>query len=251
MPEPTAPSARFRSARFWLVTLAALVVMVVTASLGRWQLGRAQLKLDLQASIEARGAQPALDTPAVLAVASTEALLHRQAQLQGQWVAAATVWLENRPMAGRSGFIVVTPLRLEGSERTVLVQRGWVPRDFQDRTRLPALDTPQGMVQVRGRLAPPPSRLFEPGAAAPGPIRQNIELAAYARETGLALLDLSLLQTGDAGDGLLRDWPRFAADVSKHHGYAFQWFGLCALTGLLYVWFQFIAPRRQRHRPAP
>lgn len=154
-------------------------------------------------------------------------------------------------MAGRSGFIVVTPLRLEGSDRTVLVQRGWVPRDFQDRTRLPALDTPQGMVQVRGRLAPPPSRLFEPGAAAPGPIRQNIELAAYARETGLALLDLSLLQTGDAGDGLLRDWPRFAADVSKHHGYAFQWFGLCALTGLLYVWFQFIAPRRQRHRPAP
>jgi surfeit locus 1 family protein len=37
-------------------------------------------------------------------------------------------------------------------------------------------------------------------------------------------------------------------DVAKHHGYAFQWFALCALIGLLYVWFQLIAPLRARRR---
>jgi len=37
--------------------------------------------------------------------------------------------------------------------------------------------------------------------------------------------------------------------VDKHYGYAFQWFGLCGLMALLYVWFQivrrFIRPRSQ------
>ena len=44
---------------------------------------------------------------------------------------------------------------------------------------------------------------------------------------------------------VLRQWPRPAADVHKHYGYAFQWFGLCALIAILYVWFQFIQPRRR------
>jgi len=65
------------------------------------------------------------------------------------------------------------------------------------------------------------------------------------------LLGVSVLQTGDADDGLQRDWPRITADVHKHHGYAFQWFGLCTLAGVLYVWFQFISPRRKRTSHGP
>jgi surfeit locus 1 family protein len=40
-----------------------------------------------------------------------------------------------------------------------------------------------------------------------------------------------------------------ASGVEKHHGYAFQWFGLSGLISLLYVWFQIVQPRRQK-RPA-
>ena len=54
---------------------------------------------------------------------------------------------------------------------------------------------------------------------------------------------------GDASEGLQRDWPVVGTGVDKHYGYAFQWFGLCGLMALLYVWFQivrrFIRPRRQ------
>mgnify|MGYP000679766094 CR=1 FL=1 len=63
----------------------------------------------------------------------------------------------------------------------------------------------------------------------------------------LAVSQFTLL--GDARDGLLRDWPVVGAGVEKHYGYAFQWFGLCGLIALLYVWFQivrrFIRPRSQ------
>ncbi|MDP1686501.1 SURF1 family protein [Hydrogenophaga sp.] len=236
-------SARLRIA---VVTAATVFTMAVTASLGFWQLDRARQKLDLQDQINQRANLPAWQTGDLLQASDPMAGLHRPAQLRGEWVADASVFLDNRQMATRNGFILVTPLRLTGSQRAVLVQRGWVPRDFTDRSRVPTIDTPSGEVQVEGRLAPPPGKLYQLGEAGTGAIRQNIDLNAFAQETGLDLLVVSVQQAGDSPEGLLREWPRAAVGVDKHHGYAFQWFGLCALAGLLYVWFQFISPRRKR-----
>jgi surfeit locus 1 family protein len=69
-------------------------------------------------------------------------------------------------------------------------------------------------------------------------------LAQFRAETGLALLDLAVRQTGAPSEGLLRDWPAPASGVEKHYGYAAQWWALSFLITALYVWFQFIAPRR-------
>lgn len=238
--------------RFWIVTAAALVAIAATASLGRWQLNRADQKLALQASMGERSALPALDNAGLLSAVSGQdasgaaSVHHRAVVLTGQWVPQAQVFLDNRQMDGRVGFFHVMPLRLDGSERVVLVQRGWAPRDFQDRTRVPDVLTPPGPVRIEGRLAPPPAQLYQLGEAAPGVIRQNIDLSELALESGLTLLPLSVQQTGEADDGLLRQWPAPAVDVSRHHGYAFQWFALSTLLVLLYLWFQIILPRRKR-----
>lgn len=248
---------RPRGARFWVVTAATLVVVAITASLGQWQLGRADQKNALAEQREAREALPALSGQELLAAdlgAEAAAALHdRSATLRGRWKPEATVFLENRTMTGRVGFLVVTPLILDGTDAAILVQRGWVPRQFEDRTALPDVPTPEQPVEVAGRLAPPPSKLYEFEGAAVGRIRQNIDLETAAREWSLTLLPLTLQQGAPQGspdanpDGLLRDWPSVGHDVHKHYGYALQWFGLCALFIILYVWFQFIAPgRRQR-----
>lgn len=232
--------------RFWIVTAATAFTMAITASLGLWQLDRAGQKLALQAQITDRSGLSAWGNAELLQATDPKSGVHRPVDLVGEWVPNASVFLDNRQMNARVGFFLVTPLRLQGSERVVLVQRGWVPRDFTNRTRVPAIPTPAGTVRLQGRLAPSPGKLYELGEAGAGPIRQNIDLAAFARETGLSPLDVSVLQSGDASDGLLREWPQVALDVSKHHGYAFQWFALCALAGILYVWFQILSPRRKR-----
>ncbi|MFP8833043.1 SURF1 family protein [Hydrogenophaga sp. XSHU_21] len=235
-------------ARRWVVTAATALSMGITASLGFWQLDRAAQKTALQDAMRARAALPAWTQAELLSSADTTEGQHRAIRLQGTWAPRHSVFLENRQMDGRVGFFLVTPLRLSGSDKAVLVQRGWVPRDFNDRLRVPEVATPAGEVAVEGRLAPPPGRLYQFGDAGTGPIRQNIELAGFRLETGLALLDLSVQQTGEAEGPLLRNWPLPAADVQKHHGYAFQWFALCALLAGLYGWFQIIQPRRQRNR---
>jgi surfeit locus 1 family protein len=236
-------------ARAWLVLLATVIGVAVTARLGYWQLSRAHQKLERQAQIDARGQLPPLSVAALARDApAAPGQYYRRIRLEGQWVGDDTVFLDNRQMDGRPGFFVVTPLRLAGEPAAVLVQRGWVARDPSVRTRLPALSTPAGTVRIEGVIAPPPARLYQFATEASGPIRQNLDIAAYARETGLRLLPLSVLQIDSpttTGDGLLRHWARPAVDVQTNYGYAFQWFAFCTLMAGLYVWFQLVRPRRQ------
>lgn len=234
------------SPRFWLLTAAAVLVAGTTFSLGQWQLRRAAQKEALQAAVESKGRLPALDARALLAVPNMADEIHRPAVLKGNWRPEHTVYLDNRPMAGKTGFVVLTPLVLEGSAQAIVVQRGWVPRDFADRTRLPQVATPTGSVTVEGRIASPPSKLYEFQGIETGRIRQNLDLPAYRAQTGLPLLEVSLLQTGAASEGLLREWAAPNLGVDKHYGYAFQWFGLCALVSILYGWFQLVLPFRAR-----
>lgn len=236
-------------ARRLLVLLAALAGVALAARLGLWQLSRAAEKEAQQAALESRGQEPPLAS-ASLAHSPDEAAAqqHRRITLQGRWIGARTVFLDNRAMDGRAGFIVVTPLALPDGD-AVLVQRGWAPRDAAERTRVPPVASPEGVVTVEGRVQAPPSRLYELGAEGQGAIRQNLDLDAFARETGLRLRPLSVQQADGAAadaDGLLRHWPAPAFDVHKHYGYAFQWFALAALITGLYVWFQLVRPRLKR-----
>lgn len=235
--------------RAWLVALATLAGVALTARLGLWQLDRAAQKSALQAQLEARGQLPMIDTLAALAATPEAALTqhHRLAHLAGRWSAAHTVLLDNRSMNGHAGFYVLTPLVL-GDGSAVLVQRGWMPRDFQDRGRVAPVPTPGGEVFVHGRIAPPPARLYEFSADESGRIRQNLDLDGFARETGLSLRPLSLLQTDSpaaAGDGLQREWPAPSLGKEKNQAYAAQWFALSALMVALYVWYQVVQPRRR------
>jgi surfeit locus 1 family protein len=235
-----------------VLAIAALGMTLLTARLGVWQLDRAAEKQALERTQAERAALPALagdDLPR--RAEAVPAVEQRLALLQGRWRGEATVALENRPMAGRTGFYIVTPLQLaDGS--AVLVQRGWLPRDLQDRTRLAPFETPAGEVQVQGRIAPRVPRLYELGEASGGALRQNLDIDAFALEQRLALRPWVLIQEASPAtppDGLQRDWPAVASGVDKHHGYAFQWFALSALTVGLFVWFQFIRPARPDHAP--
>ena len=235
-------------ARFWLLTAAAVVVASVTFSLGQWQLRRAAQKQNLQLAIEAQSNQSILKAQDLADPKILMDAVHRRATLKGIWKPEHTVFLDNRQMNGKSGFIVVTPLVLDGTGQNILVQRGWAPRNFANRSALPEIQTPSGLVTVRGRIAPPPSKLYEFKGTESGRIRQNIDVVAFSREIALPLMAVSMLQMGPANEGLLRDWAAPNVGVDKHYGYAFQWFGLCALTVGLYVWFQLINPWRLKRK---
>jgi surfeit locus 1 family protein len=243
-----------RTRAFAWVTLAMVIGVALTVRLGFWQLSRAAQKEERQAAIVVQMQAGVLNTSALLDDPTNFGLMHQRVRLQGQWLPQHTVYLDNRPMNGRAGFWVITPLQLNANTR-VLVQRGWVPRHQLDRTLLPEIQTPTGVVQIQGRIAPPPSPLMsltaDPGFDNTDPkvnhIRQNLDLGVYAVQVG-GTLAATVLQTDANSEGLQRDWPVITAGVEKNLAYAFQWFALAALQLMLYIWFQFIQPYRHARR---
>ena len=231
-----------------LITVSAVLAVAATLMLGRWQLHRAEQKEAIQSRLERQAELPPLAGQAVISSNDPGALLQRSVFVRGRWLADRTIFLDNRPMGGRQGLYVVTPLALEGGQAVVLVQRGWVPRNFMDRSLVPVIGTPGDTVAIEGRIVPPPGKLYEFAAAESGHIRQNLDIKSFGVEIGVPLQSWTIQQLGTASDGLSRQWPVVSAGIEKHYGYAFQWFALSALIAILYVWFQivrrFIFPRR-------
>ncbi|AOY91877.1 cytochrome c oxidase assembly protein [Cupriavidus sp. USMAA2-4] len=238
-------SVRFFPARFFrpAPTLAALMVIALTCALGNWQLNRAHEKLARAARQQAlAAATPLLLGPVPLAASAD--LADRRVRARGRFDAAHTVLLDNRPHGNgtdsRAGFLVLTPLRIAaeggtGQGASVLVLRGWLPRDAQDRSRIAPFPTPAGEVDIDGMALAAVPKVYNLGSASEAgqKIRQNLDLAAYGAELGVTLQPLVLEQRNDTGDGLARDWAPADSGADRHYGYAFQWFGLAALTLVL------------------
>jgi surfeit locus 1 family protein len=217
--------------------VAALVVASIGVALGQWQDRRAEQKIALQARHDAGQAAPPVRIGPKPVDAST--LEDRRVTVSGEFEHEWPLYLENRPYNGRAGFYVLMPLRISASTRYVLVERGWVARDTADRNRLPAYNTPRGTVTVQGNAKTSLGHVMQlgtPPAIARNAILQNVDVAQVAAATGLEFQPFIIEQTGssaEAGDDLVRDWPKASLGVEKHQGYAFQWYGL-AVTALLF-----------------
>jgi cytochrome oxidase assembly protein ShyY1 len=220
-----------------LAVLAALAVILLTASLGVWQLRRAAEKSDAQAARDAALAAP----PVAVGVGgwpSAAELGSRRVELAGRFEPAGTLLLDNRTHAGVAGFHVLTPLRVEPTGRAVMVLRGWVARDVRDRTRALPFATPTEPVRIEGlALAELPQPMVlrgDDGGLSPGAsILQHFDLEAWRRARAPDGAPFVVRQTSALDDGLVRDWVQPGAGVDRHYGYAVQWFALSALTAVM------------------
>ena len=216
------------------MALAALACVAFIA-LGNWQSRRADAKRALSHELEeAARAAPLELAPGPLDPA---ALVHRHVVARGSFVPEGTVLLANRLRHGRSGYEVVTPLKLGDSSRHVLVNRGWIAAPASPGAI--AASTPAGVQAIDGIALERLSHALETGAPSKGAIRQNLDIAAFAAQTGLALEPLVIEQHSDNGDGLQRDWPRADLGIEKNESYALQWYTFAALAIVLGVGFSF------------
>jgi cytochrome oxidase assembly protein ShyY1 len=218
--------------------LATLVLVVLGIVLGNWQTRRAAENTTLQARLEQGMAAPplALDGGSV----DPARLEFHRVIVTGEFVPNWPVFLDNRPQEGRSGFVLLMPFTIAGSNKAVLVARGWLPRNTAEHDRLPPFTTPAGRVTIEGRAVRQLARVMQlgtPAALHPNAIVQNLEPAELARASGLDLLPVVVEQTGPSlpGDALVRRWPAPSLDIDRHKGYAVQWYALAAMAFLFFV----------------
>jgi surfeit locus 1 family protein len=265
--------------------VAAVAVIVLTLALGRWQLNRAEQKQGLAQAIAANRSEAPLDAKnlkQLLAQQQNQAqaseasasrvfapshLTGRAVELQGRFDPTRTVFVDNRPFNGIAGMLVVMPFISPLFERPILVLRGWVPRDPQNRNRLPGFIA-SAQQTLQAHWIDKPDTAYELGAFVPGPNERlwpNITRQRYEQWAGQPVEPLWLREgiivdttamtkignTPDALAQMIQQWPMPDTGVAKHHGYAFQWFSLAGLTGILWVVFGWWRPRRKRLQAQP
>lgn len=214
-------------------TLFTLAGVALTVVLGFWQLGRAEQKHALQGRIEdyAKSAPITLGRDTV----NPEDVLLRPLVVQGRFDPDHAVFLDNRLYKHRPGLHVLMPLRIENSNKYVLINRGWIAANA-DRRTAPAVTTPAGAVTIHGTAIPFSEHYLELSSkVAEGNVWQNIVQERYRQATRLDVQPVILQQTSSLDDGLVRDWPPVDLRRNVHLAYAVQWFGMAAAIFIYYV----------------
>lgn len=219
------------------------------AALGVWQLRRADEHRALAEQFAAGGDAPPESLPSSL----TDANRFHRVEVQGAYVEAPQFLLDNMLHDGVAGYHVLTVLRVEGSNRRLIVNRGWVGGG-SDRQSLPDVSVSDEARTVTGRIERLPQPGIRLGAAAPAttpPATEDVVVVEYptmaelSARAGHPLFDFELLlDPGEAG-GYARDWRAPVMDPERNLVYAGQWLLLAAGAGAAAVTIGVKAARRR------
>ncbi len=234
------------SRRWRWASVLILLGMAGLAQLGFWQLDRLEWRRGMNAQ-----ALSQLSAPPIAVTGNTvwETDWHdRQAVARGVFDYRSQVGIKNRFYKEEVGIHLLTPMRLEGSDQILMVDRGWIPQAWVSGD-WSQYDEGEGLVEVRGLLQdanPHPSGTEVD--TMPGGLlhREDLELLSRVLELDVAPMFL-LLQPAEETS---QDWPRrqpkdLHLSEGNHLSYAIQWFLFSLILGAGYV----LMVRKRTHRP--
>ena len=222
----------------WVPTVAAMIALTLTLSAAYWQFGRARQKAEFRHQYLSRQAMPALRLNDSIPLPGTA--LFRKIHVTGNYIPQKAIFLDNKVREGAPGYEIVVPLQIAGTQRYVLIDRGWIGRG-RDRSHPPEIDAPNGIVIVTGTAVVPGRGALELSAdVVEGRIWQNLNLARYRDRQQLDVLDFVVQEESAADDGINRNWPAPGFGIETHQSYAVQWLLFSALIVFFYFYYGFI-----------
>jgi surfeit locus 1 family protein len=237
---------RFRP-RWWAAALT-LVFAAITIHLGNWQSTRAEYKIEQQRLLdEALAAPPKNFVELANDRAADKGITYRyrSVNLAGEFDAEKILFVDNKIQDGKAGYGVLQLMRANlgdasagAAKKYVLIDRGWLAAN-NDRSKLPQLETPKGIVDIVGRVNLPISR--NPGTADNSVSDPRINYAnidELAKRFNLTLEPYIIEQTQGAG---FLNTPRAApaANYQKNRAYQMQWYAFAALAVVLFLVLSF------------
>lgn len=228
----------------WLPTIVTLLLLPFLVSLGFWQLDRADQKSALQHDFASRP----LAAPLSLADLSKDRdIRYYPITLRGHYT-DKIILLDNKIVKSRVGFDVLTPFVPINSNKSILINRGWIPRG-QSRQDMPSIPAVDGQQTLRGTIYVPPKKILTltkqtlEQPAANIIITQTINLPLLAKKLKRNLYPVIVLLSPKAENGFVREWNPVVITSYKHLGYAVQWFALAATLLFLFLFASIGRPK--------
>lgn len=233
----TSGPSRLLSLRFWPGHLLVVLALAAATALGLWQLEVWKAERSAQASDVSREAPVALARVLGPDDVLTNRALGRQVRFTGTWMGGDTLYVAGRRSGDRTGYWVVTPVRVGSS--AVPVVRGWSP--------VARATTPTGRARVTGWLQPSEGT----DAVDPNPrddVLPQMRIASMVQRVHADLYSAYVVSR-KAGPGLRAVGAPRMPGVSAATGlrnllYALQWwvFGVFAI----YIWVRWCRDELER-----
>jgi surfeit locus 1 family protein len=225
---------RFGFTLFWLTFFCLFCV------LGVWQLHRYHYKKNLLQMYQTR----LTASPITLADAlSSKDLTFQHVKLSGEYLNSQTMFVQNQLYNDQMGFEVLTPVRMPGDDKLLLVDRGWVAKPEQK--ALPIISSVNGTQAINGHIKLLNEYQFILGDNVLNPtakpiIMQKVDVAQISMLTHEAFYPFLLRLDVDAPNGFVRDSTAITTVMPERHmGYAIQWFVMALVLMIAYFSFCF------------
>lgn len=237
------PQMQFRFSSYifnlsWTGLLVLIICVPLFIKLGLWQYNKAQLKQEIQTSYNASLDNEALSLPARLD--NLDEWKYKKVKIKGHYETEYQILLDNQVEDSRGGFHVLTPLKIEGSNDYVLVNRGWVAGGATH-TDIPEFTTPEEAVEIVGLVWVPSKKIFTLESKTEkskwNPIWQHMDLERYQKSVAINVLPVVIkLDSKSNAGGFVRNWQLPAEKIATNMGYAYQWFGFAIASILIFLY---------------
>jgi surfeit locus 1 family protein len=218
-------------------TLVTIILLPCLLWLGFWQLDRAEQKRALLENFEISQKQPAVNITSV--IKQEQLLQYQKIKMVGKFDVQHQFLLDNKVYQGKAGYHVITPLMLSGSDKVILVNRGWLPQGVT-RQDLPTITTPEGIIKIFGQVKLNPGEGFSLGGDMDEEsgwprVVQSVNTSILANYLGYPILSFLVLQDAKSDTGFVRDWYIKKIVPEKSTSYAVQWFALSLALVIIYL----------------
>ena len=218
--------------RFLVPSILILATMAFLASLGFWQLDRADQKRTIEASIQKA------NTGVVELIVNQNELLNKEyyeVRLQGSYIGDKQFIYDNQIVDQASGYYVLTPFVLTGQSNAIMINRGFIPWNGR-RDQLDDIAVDSAFREVKIQVSRPIKRieLKTSDISNQFPVLiQAIDFDVIEEISSTSFVDVIGLLDPSSDDGFVRKWEPYTGSIEKHIGYAIQWFLMALVLGII------------------
>jgi surfeit locus 1 family protein len=217
--------------RLW-PTVATIILLPVLISLGFWQLDRAEQKKEIEQLYAEQQSMAAVE---LSKLSPEDDIEYRNVTVSGRFSPERQVLLDNQVHQQHAGYHVLTPLQIADSGKFILVNRGWVDGGLR-RDKLPDISTPQGTLELKGRLK------------IPGGVGLELDEQSFTDKSWplvVQWIEIDELELDkDQPYGFVRNWKIVSSSPEQSTSYAVQWFTLALALILIFI---FVNSRKVDH----
>ena len=219
--------------RLFLTIAVPVACAAVFSRLGIWQLARLSERRAFNITLVTR--LDSAPVPALTLTPDTSLGHYRRVSASGVYLYDREVTYAGRSRHGSPGVDLLTPLRVDGSDTVVLVNRGWVyspdamavqPQRWRERDSAAVSGFAETYGVLKATQSPPADSSHER-------MVRGLDRAVIERKVGLPVAAYVLVQTSDSEPHLDSIPVRLtlpALDEGPHGAYAVQWFSFAAIA---------------------